>query len=140
MKRTLVASSALLSLFATTAGAANTDDELITLDRQWAESVMKGDVAAAEKLLGDNLVSVTEQGIGGRKEEIAGYKMAAAGEKYAPTNYKVTFLTPDIAVMTHATKGSDAHNSMHVWMRKGGKWQVVATSTTPVKAAATTSR
>jgi hypothetical protein len=135
MKRTLV-SAAVLSLFATLAGAANTDDELIALDKQWAESVMKGDVAAAEKMLGDQMVSVTEEGIGGRKEEIAGYKMAPAGEKYAATNYKITFLTPDIAVMTHATKGTDAHNSMHVWMRKGGKWQVVATSTTPIKSAA----
>jgi hypothetical protein len=135
MKRTLVASTALLSLFATMAGAANTDDELIALDKQWAESVMKGDTAAAEKLLGDPMVSVTEEGIGGRKEEVSGYKMAPAGEKYAATSYKVTFLTPDIAVMTHATKGSDAHNSMHVWMRKGGKWQVVATSTTPIKTA-----
>lgn len=135
MKHTLV-SAAVLSLCATLAGAANTDDELIALDKQWAESVMKGDVAAAEKMLSDPMVSVTQEGIGGRTEEIAGYKMAPAGEKYAPTNYKVTFLTPDIAVMTHATKGSDAHNSMHVWMRKGGKWQVVATSTTPVKGAA----
>lgn len=135
MKRTLAVSAALASLLAIVAGAANTDDELIALDKQWAQSVMKGDMAAAEKMLGDSLVSVTEQGIGGRQEEIAGYKMAPAGEKYAPTNYKVTFLTPDIAVMAHSTKGTDAHNSMHVWMRKGGKWQVVATSTTPVKSA-----
>jgi Domain of unknown function (DUF4440) len=134
MRRTLV-SAAVLTLFATLAGAANTDDELIALDKQWAESVMKGDVAAAEKMLGDHMVSVTEEGIGGRQDEIAGYKMAPAGEKYAPANYKVTFLTPDIAVMTHATKGTGAHNSMHVWMRKAGKWQVVATSTTPVKSA-----
>lgn len=135
MQRTLVASAALVGLYAMAPGAANTDDELIALDKQWAESVMKGDIAAAETLLGDQLVSVTEKGIGGRKEEVAGYKMAPSGEKYAATNYKVTFLAPDIAVMTHGTKGSDAHNSMHVWMRKGGKWQVVATSTTPAKSA-----
>lgn len=136
MKLTSVAYAALLSLFTMVAGAADTDDELIALDKQWAQSVMNGDIAAAERFLGDNLVSVTEQGIGGRQDEIAGYKMAPAGEKYAPSNYKVTFLTPDIAIMTHATKGTDAHNSMHVWMRKNGKWQVVATSTTPVKSAA----
>lgn len=135
MQRTQVASAALLSLFAMAAGAANTEDELIALDKKWAESAMKGEMSAAENLLSDQVTSVTEDGIKGKKEEIATYTNAPAGEKYQPTNYKVTFLTPDIAVMTHGTKGTDAHNSMHVWMRKGGKWQVVATSTTPVKSA-----
>jgi threonine dehydratase len=32
----------------------------------------------------------------------------------------------------HGTKGVEAHQSLHVWFReKGGKWQIVATSTTP---------
>jgi len=133
MQRTLIASAALASLFAIAANAANTDDELIALDKQWAESVMKGDMSAADKLLADQVTSVTDVGLLNKKEEIASYKDVPAGEKYEPTNYKVTFLTPDIAVMTHGTKGTDAHYSMHVWMRKGGKWQVVATSSTPVK-------
>jgi hypothetical protein len=135
MQRTSVASAALLSLCAIAANAANTDDELIALDKQWAESAMKGDMSAAEKLLSEQVTSVTEEGVKGKKEEIASYKDAPAGARYEPTNYKVTFLTPDIAVMTHGTKGADAHYSMHVWMRKGGKWQVVATSTTPTKGA-----
>jgi hypothetical protein len=37
--------------------------------------------------------------------------------------------------MTHGTKGAEAHNSLHVFSRdKGGKWQIVATSTTPAAA------
>lgn len=134
MQRTLVASAALLSLFATVAGAGDKED-LIALDRQWAEAVMKGDNSTAQKILADQVVSVTEQGIGGRKEELAGYQAAPAGARYEATDYKVTFLTPDIAVMTHGTQGDDAHYSMHVWSRKGGKWQVVATSSTPMKTA-----
>ena len=50
---------------------------------------------------------------------------------YEPTDYKVTFLDPDMAIMTHGTKGAEPHHSMHVWSRKGDTWQIVATSTTP---------
>ena len=35
---------------------------------------------------------------------------------------------PDMAIMTHTTKGADAHYSLHVWSRKDGAWQIVATS------------
>ena len=134
MQRTLVASAALLTLFATLAAAGDKED-LIALDKQWAQSVMNGDNSAAEKILADQIVSVTEKGVGGRKEELASYEAAPAGTRYEATDYKVIFLNPDTAVMTHGTKGTDAHYSMHVWSRKGGKWQVVATSTTPMKSA-----
>jgi hypothetical protein len=134
MQRTLVASAALLTLFASVASAGDKED-LIALDKQWAESVMKGDNAAAGKILADQVVSVSSEGVGGKKEEMASYQTAPAGTRYEATDYKVTFLTPDIAVMTHGTKGTDAHYSMHVWSRKGGKWQVVATSATPIKSA-----
>lgn len=134
MKLTLVASAALLTLFATSASAGDKED-LIALDKQWAETVMKGDSSAAEKILADQIISVTDKGVGGRKEELASYEAAPAGTRYEATDYKVTFLNPDTAIMTHGTKGPDAHYSMHVWSRKGGKWQVVATSTTPMKSA-----
>lgn len=136
MKQPLIASAALLSLFAAAAVAVAGDKEdLIALDKQWAESVMKGDSKSAEKILADQVVSVTPEGVGGRKEEMASYQAAASGTRYEATDYKVTFLNPDTAIMTHGTKGADAHYSMHVWARKGGKWQVVATSTTPIKSA-----
>jgi hypothetical protein len=134
MKLARVASAALLTVFATLASAGDKED-LIALDKQWAETVMKGDNTAAEKILADQIISVTEKGVGGRKEEIASYQAAPAGTRYEATDYKVIFLDPNTAVMTHGTKGPDAHYSMHVWSRKGGKWQVVATSTTPMKSA-----
>lgn len=134
MKLALVASAALLSVFATLASAGDKED-LIALDKQWAETVMKGDTTAAEKILADQIISVTENGVGGRKEEMASYQAAPAGTRYEATDYKVMFLDSNTAVMTHGTKGPDAHYSMHVWSRKGGKWQVVATSTTPMKSA-----
>lgn len=123
---------AALMLVATTAGAADTED-LIALDKQWGEATMKGDMSVAQKLLAEQVVSVTAEGVRGKKAELADNEPAPAGTTYQPTDFKVTFLNPDTAVMTHGTKDADAHYSLHVWSRKGGSWQIVATSTTPVK-------
>ena len=131
MHRTSIAIGALLLTFAASAGATDTDD-LIALDKQWGESAVKGDPTVATKLLSDKVVSVTENGARGKKEELADMEPTSAGTRYEPTDYKVTFVNPDTAIMTHGTKGTEAHHSMHVMSReKGGKWQIVATSATP---------
>ena len=111
--------------------------ELIELDRQWGAAGAKGDVDAVSRLLADDLVSVDAERVGGKKEELAAVKAEPAGTAYEPSDYRVSFIGDDVAVMTHRTKGTDAHHSLHVWSRKGGQWKVVATSSTPVKAAAT---
>jgi hypothetical protein len=132
MQRTSIALATLLVLFAATAEAADDTEALIALDKQWGESNVKGDTTAAAKLLADKVVSVTESGVRGKQAELADMKSQPAGTRYEPTDYKVTFINPDTAIMTHGTKGADAHYSLHVWSRKGGTWQVVATSVTPV--------
>jgi hypothetical protein len=131
MKRTLVALATLLVMFTAAAYAADETDALIALDKQWGESVVKGDTTAAAKVLADKVVSVNESGVKGKQGVLADTKPAPAGTRYEPTDYKVTFINPDTAIMTHGTKGTDAHYSLHVWSRKGGTWQVLATSTTP---------
>jgi len=130
MKRTLVAVATLLVMFTASASADDTE-ALIALDKQWGESGVKGDTTVAAKLLADKVVSVTENGVRGKQGELADNEPAPAGTRYEPTDYKVTFINPDTAIMTHGTKGAEAHYSLHVWSRKGGAWQVVATSTTP---------
>jgi translation elongation factor EF-G len=77
--------------------------------------------------------TVDHEGVRDKKAELALVKAEPAGTKYEPTDYQVKLLGNDVAIMTHGTKGKDAHHSMHVWSRKGGQWQVVATSSTPVK-------
>jgi hypothetical protein len=131
MKYTLVAVASLMVMFTAAAAAADDTDALITLDKQWGESGIKGDTAVPAKLLADKVVSVTPGGVRGKQGELADVKPQPAGTRYEPTDYKVTFINPDTAIMTHGTKGTDAHYSLHVWSRKGGTWQIVATSTTP---------
>ena len=114
---------------------ASADDEadVIERDKAWGAAGTKGDVDTVAKLLADNLISVSSKGVTDTKRELAATEPAPAGTQYEPTDYKVIFLDKDTAVMTHGTKGADAHYSMHVWSRKSGQWQVVATSTTPVE-------
>jgi hypothetical protein len=133
MKSMLVTIAMLLVMFTANAYAADDTDALIALDKQWGESGVKGDTTVAAKLLADKVVSVTESGVRGKQGELADMKPEPAGTRYEPTDYKVLFINPDTAIMTHGTKGADAHYSLHVWSRKGGTWQVVATSTTPAK-------
>ena len=120
-------------MFTATARAADDTDALIALDKQWGESVVKGDTTVSAKLLADKVVSVSERGVTGKQGVLADLKPTPAGSRYEPTDFKVTFINPDTAIMTHGTKGSDTHYSLHVWARKGGTWQVIATSTTPAK-------
>ena len=130
MQRTSVVVGTLLIMFATSA-VADEKETLISLDKQWGEAVGTGDKTAAAKFIADNSVSVDDKGMKNKQQQIADIQAAPAGEKYEAVDYKVTFINPDTAVMTHSTKGADAHYSLHVWSRKGGMWQVIATSTTP---------
>jgi len=133
MKSIVVSVATFLVMFAAAAHAANDTEALIALDKQWGESIVKGDKAVSEKLLADKVVSVDEHGVILKEAVLADIKPAPAGTRYEPIEYKVTFLNPDTAIMTHATKGADAHYSLHVWSRKGGTWQIVATSMTNAK-------
>jgi len=133
MKSTLVTVATFLVMFAAAARAADDTEALIALDKQWGESVLTGDKTVSAKLLADKIVSVDQNGVMGKQEMLADIKPAPAGTRYEPTGYKVTFMNPDTAIMSHGTKGADAHYSLHVWSRKGGTWQIVATSMAAAK-------
>ena len=135
MKSMVVTVATFLVMFAAAAYAADDTETLIALDKQWGESAIKGDTTVSAKLLADKVVSVDENGVMGKQAMIADIKPAAAGTRYEPTGYKVTFINPDTAIMTHGTKGTDAHYSLHVWSRKGDTWQIVATSMANAKSA-----
>ena len=129
----VMGAAALAALLAAGPIHADATADLIQLDRAWGAAGIKGDAAAVGKLLADELVSVDNEAVRDKQGELALVKAEPAGTQYEPTDYKVKFLGEDLAIMTHGTKGKDAHHSLHVWARKGGQWQVVATSSTPVK-------
>jgi hypothetical protein len=129
----MVLAGVLLAGFSTGAGADDTAD-LIAQDKAWGAAGTKGDKDAVAKMLADDLLSVSEKGVTDKKGDLAATEPAPAGTTYEATDYKVTFLDKNTAIMTHGTKGEDAHYSLHVWSRKSGQWKVVATSSTPVEA------
>ena len=122
----------LLVLVGTAAASADDSAALIDLDKKWGEAGTSGDTETVAMILADELVSVSEGGVRGKKGVLADNASNPAGAKYEPTDYKVTFVDSDTAIMTHSTKGEGAHYSLHVWSRKSGSWLVIATSTTPV--------
>lgn len=127
---TMVLTGLILAMFGATASADDTAD-LIARDKVWGSAGTKGDRDAVAKLLSDKLLSVNGDGVKDKKGELSA-EAAPPGTTYEPTDYKVMFLDKNTAIMTHGTKGTDAHYSLHVWSREGGQWKVIATSTTPV--------
>ena len=104
-------------------------DALIALDKQWGEAGMKDDKATLGTILADDSVSVDGPGVIGKAETIASNEpVDDPNASYEVGDYKVQFLGDETAVMTHSTPD---HYSLHVWAKRGGNWQVVATASVP---------
>jgi ketosteroid isomerase-like protein len=103
-------------------------------------AVKKNDIAGVSNFLADDLVYTHSTGIvEGKQEYLA--KLKAGDQKYTG----IEFINPKIrtygdtavintqARMTGATKGVPFDNTlflMHVWVRQGGNWKLVAHQTT----------
>jgi hypothetical protein len=120
------------------------EQELIRLDKQWGEAGLHGDSAALDNIVADDFMGVSPTGAQTKAQHIAEAKANApniTNATYTADEYSVRFLDPNTAVMTHSAsekgmnKGKEytgQHRSMHVWVKRGGKWQVVASQATPV--------
>ena len=102
-------------------------DKLIALDKAWGSASGPDDATA---MISDKLISVDKGGVTGKAELMKDLSSADAPDgPYVAGDYKVQFLDDNTAVMVHsAGTGDDAHWSMHVWQKSGGKWQVAATA------------
>lgn len=118
-----------LVIFSASAMADDTDS-LISLDKQWGES--EGSDALAP-LLSDSVIAVAVDGLGDKKAmlEAADNAEPATGP-YMAGDYKVQFLSDDIALMVHSTAPPEPHWSLHVWQKIDGAWRVAATASVPV--------
>ncbi len=126
---------------ATTSSA---EQELITIDKEWGDAGLKGDSAVLERILADDFIGNSPIGVATKAQNIAEAKTNApniTNATYVADEYTVRFLDPNTAVMTHRAtekglnKGkeyNDQHRSMHVWVKRDGRWQVVASQATPI--------
>jgi hypothetical protein len=116
---------------------------LISIDKQWGEA--GGDTAKLDKIIGDNLVAIGTKGEAQNKQQMIADNKATSSAvqnaSYTPDEYKFEMLSSDVVVMTHrgTTKGmqngkeiTESHRSLHVFQKKGGRWQVVANAQLPI--------
>jgi hypothetical protein len=120
------------------------EQELISLDKEWGEAGLRGDSAVLERILADDFIGNSPTGVATKAENIAEAKTNApniTNATYVADEYRVRFLDSNTAVMTHSAlekglnKGkeyTDQHRSMHVWVKRDGRWQVVASQATPI--------
>ena len=128
----------------TVATASSAEQALITLDKEWGEAGLRGDTVALERILADDFMGNSPIGVATKAQNIAEAKTNApniTNATYVADEYTVRLLDPNTAVMTHRAteKGLDKgkayntqHRSMHVWVMRDGRWQVVASQATPI--------
>ena len=104
------------------------EDQLIQLDKKWTHAELTGDKKAAEALVADDFVGTTQRGEIQNKTQYLDSIMPNS-DMVKADEYKVT-VYGNMAVMTHRGTVSGVRNiqfrSTHVWMKRKGKWQIVA--------------
>jgi len=102
---------------------------LVEMDKAWTAAELRGDMKAISTYIADDFWGTTAQGVVENKAQyLKGIK--ASKDTDTADEYSVRFFGPDVAVMTHRGTVKGAQNlqyrSTHVWVNRGGKWQIVA--------------
>ena len=104
------------------------EDQLIQLDKAWTSAELKGDKKAAGALVADDYFGTTQRGeIENKTQYLAG--VVPNADMVKSDDYKIT-IHGNIAIMTHRATVEGVRNiqfrSTHIWMKRGGKWLIVA--------------
>jgi ketosteroid isomerase-like protein len=126
----------------TAAFAAEGEDDIRKAEAAWADAVKTGDQTKLNQMMGDGLVYTHSTGIVDTKGEYLS-KLKQGTQKYATIQasnmgvhmYKDTAIVNATARMTGTTKDVPFDNKLlytHVWVKQGGRWQLVAHQTTKI--------
>lgn len=104
------------------------EDRLIQIDKAWTFAELKGDQKAAGAIVADDYVGTNQQGeIENKTQYLA--QLAPNADMVRSDDYKVRVFG-NTAIMTHRATVEGVRNikfrSTHVWMKRSGKWLVVA--------------
>jgi len=107
---------------------ASIEEELIRLDKAWTAAELKGDKKAADALVADDYVGTTQRGeIENKAQYLA--SVVPNADMVKSDDYKIT-VYGNTAIMTHRGTVEGVRNiqfrSTHIWMKRKGKWQIVA--------------
>lgn len=104
------------------------EDKLIQLDRAWTFAELKGDKKTAGAMVADDYVGTTQAGVLEDKRKYLS-EIAPNADMVRSDDYKVRIFG-NTAIMTHRATVEGVRNvqirSTHVWMKRGGKWLIVA--------------
>jgi ketosteroid isomerase-like protein len=118
-------------------------ETLIALDKEWGDVVAKKDAARLRQILADDFIGIGDKGEKYTKaDEIKQLEnRTPANGRYGADDYDVRFLNRDIALMVHRGSFSgqedgknvfEEHRSLHVLVKRDGRWQVFASDATPI--------
>lgn len=131
MKPVLAAIVLLLAISSIAVGQykkGSVEDQLIQMDKSWTVAELKGDKKAAGALIADDYVGTTQRGEIENKAQYLSSVVPNA-DTVTANDYKVT-IHGNMAIMTHRATVKGVRNiqfrSTHIWMKRGGKWQIVA--------------
>ena len=104
------------------------EDKLIQMDKAWTFAELKGDKKATAAFVAEDYVGTTQRGeIETKAQYLAG--IAANADMVKSDDYKVT-IHGNTAIMTHRGTVEGFRNiqfrSTHIWMKRAGKWLIVA--------------
>ena len=132
MKRILFVAVIVLGAYSLVLGQykkGSVEDTLIQMDKAWTAAEIKGDKKAAGMYVAEDFRGTNPDGTMNDK---AGYMTALAAtpdDTDVADDYNVRVFG-NTAIMTHrgtvTGKNPIVYRSTHVWMKRAGKWQIVA--------------
>jgi ketosteroid isomerase-like protein len=125
----------------------NTERQLIELERQLSDALVREDAAVLDRLWSNDLVFTFPDGkVSNKAQRLAGQKPVAqpSQSESATSNdeVKVYLYYGNTAVVTVLSTWSGKANNQayssqfqatHVWVKQQGRWQLVAAHVSPVK-------
>jgi uncharacterized protein (TIGR02246 family) len=142
MKIHLLRAFLVLALAVVALGAV--EDEIRSVDQQWAEAAKSADAAQLNRLLSNDLVYLHATGVVDDKTSYID-KVKSKRQKYdgiVHSNVRVKVFGGHTAVLTarmrmHGTNAAGPFDDQvlmtHVWVKANGAWQLVAHQTTKVQ-------
>ena len=109
--------------------AGSTEQMLIDMDRAWTAAEVKGDKKTAGMYVADDFRGTNQDGTVSDKAKYLTDIAATPDDTDVADDYNVRVFG-NTAIMTHrgtvTGKNPLVYRSTHVWMKRGGKWQIVA--------------
>jgi ketosteroid isomerase-like protein len=141
---TIAAASVAPAQFENKAAQHSVEKQLIELERQLSDALVKQDAKVLDRLWSNDLIFTFPNGkVSTKAERLAGQKPSDQSSQSTNTNDRVkVYLYGNTAVVTVLStwKGkagtqeySDQYQATHVWAKQQGRWQLVAAHVSQLK-------